>query len=481
MNPYRPILLVLFLCCCLPPSIIKGQTDLQQEFDSYVRQETQHFDETLRRMNKEFALYLRQEWKRFDTFTRDPLLKDPDIPIIKQTETVPAPSHAVQEERIVSLPEKSFPDKRRITPLAASRKEISFYERPLSIPFRSAYPVRLAGVGEKAISNAWNQASDIDYTPLLNTLRDYKEQLNLNDWGFLLLVRQSVKALYGKEKGNEIVFLTAYLLNQSEESVRIGRVNGRLILLLQIKELVYALPQLTTHGQTFTVYSEEVLPTALQVYTYTQSFPRATRRLSLHLPLLPDIGESLFVHNLPNRWQDTTVRVEANRALIDFMATMPQTDFRVYLESTTSVQVEQLINFLKEYTDGLETTEAVALLLDFVQNAFAYQSDTQQFGYEKVFFPDEMLYYPYNDCEDRAILFCRLVTRLLHLKVALVSYPNHIAAAVCFPHPVEAETNYLSGGETYTLCDPTYINAGIGECMPKFIGKKPELIKQSYY
>lgn len=480
MNKHRRILLALFFYCFILSSM-QGQTDLQQEFDRYVRQETEQFDRTLRRMNKEFALYLRQEWKRFDTFTREPLLKDPDVPTIKQTETIPSPTHAKLEEHTVPLPDVTIPDKHPIPSTPDTRKEISFYDRPLSIPFRSAYPLRLAGTGERAISNAWNQAADINYTPLLNALREYKEQLRLNDWGFLLLVRQSVQAIYGKEKGNDVVFLTAYLLNQSEESVRIGRVNGRLVLLLQIKELVYALPQFTTEGQTFTIYSEEAFPASFQVYTYTQSFPRATRRLSLHLPLLPDIGKDLLVHNLPNHWQDTTVRIEVNRALIHFMATMPQTDFRVYLESGTSAQIEQLVSQLKAYTAGLEVTEAVALLLDFVQNTFAYQSDTQQFGYEKVFFPDEMLYYPYNDCEDRAILFCRLVSRLLRLKVALVSYPNHIAAAVCFPSPIEAETSYLSGGERYTLCDPTYINARIGECMPQFAGKKPELIKQSYY
>ena len=117
----------------------------------------------------------------------------------------------------------------------------------------------------------------------------------------------------------------------------------------------------------------------------------------------------------------------------------------------------------------------MSLLLDFVQHAFDYQADTGQFGYEKVFFPDEMLYYPYNDCEDRAIFFCRLVRLLLNLPVALVNYPNHIAAAVCFTTPAEG-TNFRQNGKEYTLCDPTYINAGIGECMKQFEQVKAKLI-----
>ena len=124
---------------------------------------------------------------------------------------------------------------------------------------------------------------------------------------------------------------------------------------------------------------------------------------------------------------------------------------------------------------GKNETETVGILLDFIQHTFSYQSDTQQFGYEKVFFPDEMLSYPHNDCEDRAILFCKLVTELTALPVALVSYPNHIAAAVQFNTEVDG-TTYQSNGKRYTLCDPTYINAGIGECMPKFVGIKGSLI-----
>ena len=86
-----------------------------------------------------------------------------------------------------------------------------------------------------------------------------------------------------------------------------------------------------------------------------------------------------------------------------------------------------------------------------------------------------MLYYPYNDCEDRAIFFCRLVRLLLNLPVALVDYPNHIAAAVCFSEPTGG-TLFRQNGKEYTLCDPTYINAKIGECMQQFIGIKPKLI-----
>ena len=107
------------------------------------------------------------------------------------------------------------------------------------------------------------------------------------------------------------------------------------------------------------------------------------------------------------------------------------------------------------------------ILINFVQTAFQYQTDEQQFGYEKPFFVEELFYYPYSDCEDRSMLFSYLVRKLLGLDVVLLDYPNHIATAVCFKGNVGGD--YLMvNGRKYTVCDPTYIGASIGMTMPKF-------------
>ena len=67
-----------------------------------------------------------------------------------------------------------------------------------------------------------------------------------------------------------------------------------------------------------------------------------------------------------------------------------------------------------------------------MQTAFDYKTDGDQFGYEKPFFVDELFYYPYSDCEDRAVLYSYLVRTLMGLDVVLLEYPNHMATAVLF-------------------------------------------------
>ncbi|MGM9852418.1 MAG: hypothetical protein ACI30N_00400 [Muribaculaceae bacterium] len=79
--------------------------------------------------------------------------------------------------------------------------------------------------------------------------------------------------------------------------------------------------------------------------------------------------------------------------------------------------------------------------------------------------PEESLFYPYADCEDRSVLFSHLVRDLLGLDVALVYYPNHLATAVRFTDSVAGDAMQV-GQSRFVVCDPTYIGAPVGMQMP---------------
>jgi hypothetical protein len=111
--------------------------------------------------------------------------------------------------------------------------------------------------------------------------------------------------------------------------------------------------------------------------------------------------------------------------------------------------------------------KAVEVILNFVQTAFDYKIDVEQFGYERALFPDELFYYPYSDCEDRSILFSVLVHDLLNLNVVILYYPEtdittgHIATAVRFTDDIDGDSFSLKDGR-YVVCDPAYIYATAG-------------------
>jgi len=96
-----------------------------------------------------------------------------------------------------------------------------------------------------------------------------------------------------------------------------------------------------------------------------------------------------------------------------------------------------------------------------VQYAFAYQTDTQQFGYERPFFGDETFFYPACDCEDRAILYSILVRELLGLEVVLLHYPQHLATAVHFNETIQGDYLMIDG-KKFLICDPTFLGASVG-------------------
>lgn len=463
----------LLLLLSMSATPLWSQEDLLREFNTYIHREEQTFDNHIRQMNKEFALYLKQQWVSFGTSSNEVPRIDPDKPTVKKESR---PVHIREQQTETLIHKQPIPLEKASESPQSEWRTFLFFGQSLQIPYKPTYAIRLAGVDERAVSNAWSRAADVNYSFLLNISQQYKEKLQLNDWAYMQLLRQMSEVIYGESKGNNVLFLTTFLLNQSGKSARLGRVNGQLALLLEIKETIYSVPQLMCEGRLLSVFCEQPLGESMQVSTYRKQLPGAIAQTSLRLPSLPLLQGNLIARNLPHPWQGQTVRVSCNKALIDFFDTIPQTALLLYAESGSSPQIEMLADTLKRSLPEADEVKAVALLLDFVQNTFDYQSDVQQFGREKIFFPDEMLYYPYTDCEDRAILFCRLVQKLVGLKVALIDYPKHIAAAVSFRSPVSG-VNYTSGKDIYTICDPTYINAGIGECMPQFIGVKAKVIK----
>jgi len=75
-------------------------------------------------------------------------------------------------------------------------------------------------------------------------------------------------------------------------------------------------------------------------------------------------------------------------------------------------------------------------------------------------------------------LYTTLVRDLLHLKVVLLHYPNHLATAVHFDEDVKGDYLILNN-EKYLVCDPTYIGALIGDAMPQFKNVTAEIIELS--
>jgi hypothetical protein len=159
------------------------------------------------------------------------------------------------------------------------------------------------------------------------------------------------------------------------------------------------------------------------------------------------------------------------------MDTFPQTEFELYFDTDGSSLVRHgLLNELRKYTASMNEEEKVDFLLAFVQKSFAYKTDNEQFGRERYFFVEESLHFPYNDCEDRSVLFSWLVRELAGVKVVGLLYPGHMTTAVALKQMKPDFSTIGYRGIQYVIADPTYIGASVGTAMPSYARLKPSRV-----
>ena len=208
------------------------------------------------------------------------------------------------------------------------------------------------------------------------------------------------------------------------------------------------------------------------------------KSLSLQMAQLPKFNNEPTPKRTLTSKKGVTSSVSVNKNLIDFFKTYPQACFNndqttrwaAYANTPVEKSVKDMLYpSLRNTISGMKEKDAVGILLNWVQTAFVYEYDDKVWGGDRAFFAQETLFYPYCDCEDRAILFSRLVRDLIGLDVVLLYYPGHLATAVAFSEDVNGD--YLSyKNRKYIVCDPTYINAGVGRTMPGMNNQQAQVI-----
>ena len=332
----------------------------------------------------------------------------------------------------------------------------------------------IGNMRENAIADAYEAMCKADYKALVDDCRKVKKELNLNDWGIFLFVREASKTLCTDE--NAAVVMQQFLLNELGYKSKMARRADRNQMLLFVAAdcQVYGHPYFTKDGLNYyNLTSNE----SCQFYMCQEDSPKAKSKLNMQVNHAPALNAGMVNSVHKNRSGSVAVSVDVPKSLMEFYGSMPQCDYSVYVNAEVNPSVaSKVLSTLAPLVNGKGEAEAANLLINFVQTGFQYATDQEQFGYEKPFFVEELFYYPYCDCEDRSVLYSYLVRNLLKLDVVLLDYPNHIATAVCFNENVSGDFVTV-GGKKYVVCDPTYIGASIGKAMPQFKNVAAKVLK----
>lgn len=461
----------------------------ESEYEKWQREELNSFSEFRDKRDKDFTSYLKKQWSEFKLFKGDKLYDKPkpvSLPVAKKKspkKAVPLKGEVIKK---VSLPPppKKIKRKKELPAMAIVKKgktlKLDFYGSSLSFSYDPKIKTSMGGeIDKNSISSFWEVLSKSEYESLVKQVQHYKKALKLNDWGYHRLTYNIGKQIYTKSQNGATMF-TWFFLTKSGYEAKIGYNNNSVHLLMPSKQALFSVPYLTFKEKKFYAVSFDGKRKKLgSLYTYKGNYPDARKLMNYEIKSVPQIIKIVKNRNLKfnYRGKDYNIPVEYDKSVVEYFKYYPQTDIEVYFEASISKEANRsLIKGLKPLVEGKTEGEAVNIILRLVQTSFQYKTDDNQFGREKYMLPEETLFYPFSDCEDRSILFAYLVKKLVGLEVVGLHYPNHIATAVKFSSEIKGES-ITYNGKKYIISDPTYINADIGTSMPQFKKIKPKVIK----
>lgn len=441
-------------------------------FISWQKQEVEAFQIFQSDEDQAFIKYLK-EWEWYQKGESPTLYSKPK----PQTQPIKEPLSIQKQPLIIDKVKpivQDLPTIYKLTlPINYQRVDIDFFGNYLSFSYSQKMNLSLTKVSTKSISKFWKQITQQNYQVLIDRIKMYQEKYQLNGWATYLLIDKLSQQI--SQNFNTQTLLKWFFLIKMGIDAKVGVSQEEVVLMVHAQHLIYATQYFTLNNKRYFVLDSSLPTSQLQIYKGGNSNLLALSFMGQ--PLLQQRIKSKILH-FTFKEKTYAISFYYNQNLIDFYQTYPQIPYNYYTSMSLSSQSKHSIKkTLQAIVEPMNQLNALNFLLRLTQNSFKYKRDHAQFGKEKVMFFEETLAYPYSDCEDRAIFFSHLVKELLHLDMVLIKYPNHLATAINLSSPLIGGKKFIYNNKQYTIADPTYSNANIGQEMPKLIGTKVKIIE----
>ena len=476
----RKYFFILLLCSS---SMMAQNTN--SDYQAFRKGVLGSYDSFRETMLEDYAEYLQGVWDEYEQFRGIRRNKEPKPSIapkadVKPQDVTPVQSNPEVKPTVQPMPTDNPTPVKPTAPSTLPNMSFPFYGMKLNTVLCHVQTVE--GVEHQAIAKAWDAyRQDRVMKDIIRSLQSLAMTYGLNDWFAFELVRNYTKASC-KNPSSRIVLQHFLLVNMGYD-VRLASCGEQLLLLVPFYQQVYERSYLVIAGKKYYAFYDDSTSKIHNTGVYTCRLPNATDKgRNIDLTIRGgNIGiKTGVVHRFSMSDGKISLQGFVDAGTMKAIRRYPQTDIPFYAMSTIDANFHQsLLAQVSEQIRGCSEKEAVGRILHFVQYAFDYAADGEQHGYEKPYFIEENFYYPKNDCEDRAILFAFLVRNVLGLVVHLVQYPGHECTAVNFTTSQINGDVYMYKGMAFYICDPTYIGASIGQCMPNYRNEKP-IVEQWY-
>lgn len=457
--------------------------------DKFVQSMTDDFNNFRRQSLEQFAEFVKNPWKEFEETKPVPKPTPKPVPpvIMDDDKDKPIEDKPIIIEEVVE-PVIEEPQPQPVEPIeevpvvTPSYLNFAFFGTSDKVRLNKETLPILRNVDERSVSLMLQELSTEENDNLILDCLEIRKNRKLSDWAYLQMLNKIAGEAY-PGKSSEAQLLMAYLYLQSGYKMRLASDGSNIYMLYASKHLIYEKPSFAVDGDSY--YGVNELPDRL--YICQTSFPNEES-----LSLLVNTNQLLTFNKSENRnisssrYPTMKLDVSVNKNLLDFYSTYPtsaldgniMTRWAMYANTPMDNNISSsLYPKLKELLKEKSEIEATNMLLNTLQTGLTYEYDDKVWGGDRAFFSEESLYYPYCDCEDRAILLTRLVRDVLGLNCLLVYYPGHLAAAIEYSDN-SVKGDYITlDGRKYVIADPTYINAPIGCTMPGMDNATAKVIK----
>lgn len=323
------------------------------------------------------------------------------------------------------------------------------------------------------VAEYWKMLKKSDLKEVTQAFATESRKMGLSDWASAMLVEKYINAVMPQASQNEKIVAAQYVLANCGYNVRLGMNDHEVAMLIPYVEHVFEKSYIYIDAKKYYIYPN-----------IDESGAFRTCNLPKDAELGKDMelrftGKAMIGSNTkPFSYQGggITLQGEVPTGIMPLLNEYPVIDIPTVASSVVDKKFRDgVVEQIRSQVEGLDEQDAANRILRFIQKGFPYATDDEQFKREKYFYFEETLYYPQCDCEDRAIFYAYLVHEILGLDVHLIQFPGHECTAVAFNQPVANGTSYEYKGKTYYICDPTYIGARIGRCMPSYAKESPQI------
>lgn len=237
----------VFASLFLVPSVAMAQdVNYQKEFDNFQKKQQKEYKDFKNKADEEFATFLKEAWQKYNASVGDsmptrpepvkPTLFDKKKPVPAPVEIKPAapkipvsdkpgvgdkvnvevkkpdlPAVADKPAPGVYVPGKPYTPVKVDIPVplpgsSARRNVIEFYGTQFEVATDIIEDFVLGGTSESKVAAAWSRLCKADHEQLINDCVRLKNEHRMNDWAFLLFIKQLGVQMCGAARKDDVAF-----------------------------------------------------------------------------------------------------------------------------------------------------------------------------------------------------------------------------------------------------------------------------------